>query len=113
MSNQSDTLTQLNTARDELTTMIIGEAAARGTPEFQSMLAVVHRRDQITTQINTIIAAAFNEAAAGLSAAVAQLKARTADLQNVQKTLDRVNVVIQVVDGIVQAATVVVGIATA
>jgi hypothetical protein len=113
MSTQDDTLTQLNAAKSALTTMIIVEGAAQGTPEFQSMLKLVDQRDQITADINQVIASTFPADDPALTAAAAQLQARITDLQNVQKTLDKIGLVINVVDGVVQAATTVLGIVAA
>ena len=113
MTLQDDSLAQLNAARDDLNARIIGLSATPGTQDWNNMMLVVHRRDQINVQINTIIGMAFNNVAPGAAAAVAQLAAATTKLKASAQTLNTIGQVVSVADTVVQVATTIITAAAA
>jgi hypothetical protein len=100
MISKSDVLDQLFAARDVLSDMII-DLQPTTPSERALMLSLVGRRDRLTTSTNNVIAAMFNEAAAGLAAKVDDLEKRVQDLRALAQTLASVNSAIQMADAIV------------
>jgi hypothetical protein len=103
MTIQQDTLAQLNAARDQLTTFIIGTTAVRGSAAWKALEQVVEKRDELTIQINEAIDAAFPGGLAELTAAVTNLGQRTQDLVRLDKTLANIDNVVNISGEIVQA----------
>jgi hypothetical protein len=112
MTTQQTTLAQLNTARSQLTAFIISNTAQPGTPEWAALENVIQERDNLTVQINSIIAAAFQPDTPTLTAAVNDLTQKTQQLTQLQKTLNTIGQVIQIAGTVVQTAAAVLNIAT-
>jgi hypothetical protein len=112
MSIRDDTLASLNVARDDLTDRIVAAAGSpTGSPAWQQMMLLVHRRDQIGAQIDAILGASFDEAVDGLSDAVAKLQTSTGDLKQLQKTVDAIGDVVSTAGAVVQAAAQIIALA--
>ncbi len=110
MIPKSEVLDTLFGIRDALSDMIIALSPTNAN-EAAELAQLVARRDRITGSINFLIAAAFNEAAAGLAAPFADLEAKTAQLKSLNQTLANIATAIQVADQIVQIAATIATIA--
>ena len=106
MSAQDDTLEQLNLARHQLDTFIIGTTAKPNTPQWTALQKVIDKRVELTIQINDVISAGFvKPTGADVNAAIANLQQCTQHLTDLEKTLGKADLIIADVDNVVQAAT--------
>ena len=102
MSQQQDTLDQLNTARDALTKVILLNTAVQGTQEWTKLEKTVEDRDLLTLQINDTLNANFPVPTAQLTDAIASLAMNTKALTKLDQTLAKLDQIIALADTIVQ-----------
>lgn len=112
MTTQDDTLAQLNDARDQLTELILGTTARKGTPEWTALQTVLTQREQLSLQINKLLAASFPPDTPALQNAVKTVTQVTGELHDLDKTLQKIAQWVALASQIVQAATAVVQLVT-
>jgi hypothetical protein len=112
MTTQDDTLAQLNLARDQLTELILGNTAVQGTPDWTKLENVLGQREQLSLQINKLLAATFPQDTPALQAAVQSATQATQQLVALDATLVKIDRWVALASQIVQAATAIVQLVT-
>jgi enamine deaminase RidA (YjgF/YER057c/UK114 family) len=114
MTQQQDTLAQLNKAKAQLTQYLIVCGNTPGSPESKEKLQdVAAKESEVEAQIATILATAFQSTeVAKVQAAISDLGVATTKLVSLGTVLTQVNDVLQVVGTIVKIAGTIITLAT-